>query len=244
MAAFRIVPVVDVKNGIAVHAVKGQRDAYSPVNCAWCKDGDVTTLIRGYKENFGLHDLYIADLDAITVKKPNKAIYKDILSIVDGEAMIDAGITSIADFRKIASAGFESVILGSESIPTISLLADIIEQNEHATIVSLDVKGGTVLSPARQLASTRIQDAFRIIDGLAPSAIIFLDMSGVGARTGINPVAKELAREASVPLYLGGGISSASDVLEARAAGFAGVLVATALQSGLISPDEATRLVA
>jgi phosphoribosylformimino-5-aminoimidazole carboxamide ribotide isomerase len=244
MAAFRIVPVVDVKGGLAVHAIKGQRDTYAPVNCGWCKDGDIGSLVKGYREIFGLRDLYLADLDAIMGGKLSKDAYKEILARVNGEVMIDAGIASIADFRKVASSGFRSVILGTETIPTVSLLADIIGQNEHATVVSLDVKNGAVLSPAKQLAGSRIRESFRIIENLAPSAIIFLDMSGVGARTGINPVAKELAREASVPLYLGGGISSASDVLEARAAGFAGVLVATALQSGLISPDEATRLVA
>jgi phosphoribosylformimino-5-aminoimidazole carboxamide ribotide isomerase len=244
MAAFRIVPVVDVKGGLAVHAVKGQRDTYAPVNCGWCKDGNIGSLVKGYSEIFGLHDLYVADLDAIMAGKLSKAAYKEVLARVDGEVMIDAGVTSMVDFHKITSVGFESVILGTESIPTISLLAKIIEQNKQATIVSLDVKNGAVLSPEKQLAGIRIREAFRIIEGLAPSAIIFLDMSGVGARTGINPVARELAMETSVPLYLGGGMSSASDVRRARDAGFAGVLVATALQAGLISPEEVARLVA
>ncbi len=244
MAAFRIVPVVDVKRGLAVHAIKGQRDAYVPVTCGWCKDGDIVSLVKGYKEIFGFHDLYVADLDAIMTGKPNKAVYKEILAQVDGEVMIDVGITSIAGFRAIASAGFKSVILGTESIPSVSLLARIIKENEHATIVSLDVKDGAVLSPIKQLAGTGIQDAFQAIESLGPAAIIFLDMSGVGARTGINPVAKELVGKARIPLYLGGGVRAAPDVLEARAAGFAGVLVATSLQAGLISPDEAARLVA
>jgi phosphoribosylformimino-5-aminoimidazole carboxamide ribotide isomerase len=242
MAAFRIVPVVDVKGGLAVHAIKGQRDAYAPVNCRWCKDGNIVSLVKGYKEIFGLHDLYVADLDAIMNGKTSRAAYKLILANVDGEVMIDAGIDSIDQLRRVASEGFESLILGTESIPSVSLLADIIDQNEHATIVSLDVKDGAVLSPAKQLAGTKIYDTFRAIENLGPAAIIFLDMSGVGASTGINPVAKELASKANIPLYLGGGLRSASDVVDARSAGFAGVLVATALQAGLISPGEAARL--
>ncbi len=244
MAAFRIVPVVDVKNGRAVHAIKGQRDAYEPVNCSWCMDGDVIPLVKGYKDIFGLHDLYVADLDAIVARKPNRAIYKEILACVDGEVMVDAGISSIDEFHGIASEGIGSVILGTESIPSMSLLADIIEQSGHAVIVSLDVKEGAVLSPAKELSGTRSQNAFRTIESFGPAAVIFLDMSAVGARTGINQVAKELAKNARVPLYLGGGVSSASDVRDARAAGFAGVLVATALHAGLISPEEAGRLVA
>ncbi len=244
MVAFRVVPVVDVKRGLAVHAVKGQRDAYTPVNCGWCKDGDIVSLVNGYEEIFGLHDLYVADLDAITDGKPNKAAYNEILAHVKGAVMIDAGITSITDFRNVAAAGFESVILGTESIPSLTLLARIIKENEHATIVSLDIKDGVVLSPTKQLAGINIQDAFRTIEGLGPAAVIFLDMSGVGARTGINAVARELVRDANTPLYLGGGVGSASDILNAREAGFAGVLVATALQASLISPEEVVRLTA
>ncbi|NMC06880.1 MAG: hypothetical protein GYA24_16800 [Candidatus Lokiarchaeota archaeon] len=242
MAAFRIVPVVDVKGGRAVHAIKGHRDAYAPVNCSWCKDGDVAALVTGYKELFGLHDLYIADLDAIMAGKPNKPMHKEILARVDGEIMIDAGITTIAGFRKVVATGFKKVILGTESIPTISMLSSIIAHHENATIVSLDVKDGTVLSPVAELAGSPVRDAFKVIENLAPSAIIFLDLSGVGARTGINPLARELASEARVPLYLGGGVRSARDLREARVAGFAGVLVATALQDGSISRDEIASL--
>ncbi|MEX2680399.1 MAG: HisA/HisF-related TIM barrel protein [Candidatus Sigynarchaeota archaeon] len=243
MAAFRIVPVVDLKNGRAVHAIKGQRDKYAPVCCSWCENGDVASLVRGYKEVFGLHDLYVADLDAIVLRKPNKAIYKEIIPSVDGEVMVDAGIASIDEFNDIASEGIKSLILGTETIPSISLLGDIIEQSEHAAIVSLDVKDGVVLSPAKHLSGTNIIDAFRIIERLEPSAIIFLDLSGVGARTGISPLAKKLVKKSRVPLYIGGGVSSASDIRDAHAAGFAGVLVATALQAGLISPDEVASLV-
>ncbi len=144
----------------------------------------------------------------------------------------------------MASNGIKSLILGTESIPSVPLLGNIIEQSEHTAIVSLDVKDGAVLSPAKQLSGLNIQDAFRVIEGLEPAAIIFLDMSAVGARTGINPVAKKLAGRATIPLYLGGGVSSVSDIRVTCAAGFAGVLVATALQAGLISPGEIARLVA
>nr|MDO8084129.1 HisA/HisF-related TIM barrel protein [Candidatus Sigynarchaeum springense] len=244
MAAFRIVPVVDVKNGRAVHAIKGHRDAYAPVNCSWCNDGDFISLVRGYKEIFGLHDLYVADLDAIMVRKPNKVLYRETLTLVDGDLMIDAGISSIGEFHELASIGIKNLILGTESIPNFSLLANIIEQSKHAAIVSLDVKDGALISPAKQLAGLKIHEAFQVIERLGPAAIIFLDMSAVGARTGINSIAKKLAAKATIPLYLGGGVSSVSDIRVARAAGFAGVLVATALQAGLISPDEVARVVA
>ncbi|MBN2151597.1 MAG: hypothetical protein JW839_09135 [Candidatus Lokiarchaeota archaeon] len=242
MAAFRIVPVVDLKDGRAVHAVKGQREAYAPVNCGWCKDGDALSLVEGYKGLFGLRDVYVADLDAITGRKPNTGTIRQIRARVEGEVMVDAGIASIEEFNDIASEGIVRPIVGTESVPSMTALAEIVAQSGHSAIVSLDVKGGAVVSPARELSGAGIHDAYRTIEGLWPAAVIFLDMSAVGARTGINPTAMELAREARLPLYLGGGVRSASDVRDARVAGFEGVLVATALQAGLISPDEAARL--
>jgi uncharacterized protein related to proFAR isomerase len=152
--------------------------------------------------------------------------------------MIDAGVTSIETFTRLESFGFDEIILGTESLTHASLFGDIIHQNQRETIISLDVKAGKVLSPAKQFSGVNINEAFHTIEALEPAAIIFLDLSGVGAGTGINPVAKELARDARIPLYLGGGVRSIADITDARDAGFSGVLVATALQAKRILPAD------
>jgi len=238
MAAFRIVPVLDVKNGVAVHAVKGQRDAYVPVSCAWCKDGNVHDLVKGYHDIFSLNDLYVADLDAITRGTFTTNLYPDLVAMVPGKIMIDAGITSAAAFHAIKGFNFAEIIMGTESVATFSVFKQAIKINRGATIISLDVKDGHVMSPITSLANASVRDAFHTIEALSPGAVIYLDLSGVGAKRGVNPGAMDLAREATVSLYLGGGVKSAADLHDARDAGFRGVLLATALQERLINPSE------
>jgi len=234
MKKFRVVPVLDVKHGVAVHAVKGQRDKYAPVSCSWCSDGDVLQLINGYQNELGLDDLYVADLDAITEGTPSIDIYPEIKEAVRERIMIDAGITSVQSFHDLESHDFAEIILGTESVPSLAVFTDIIKVNRNDTIISFDMKNGQVLSPIKKLANAGIENAFHAIEALNPSAIIFLDLTSVGAKIGVNPVAKQLVDVSNVPLFLGGGIKSANDLKDAKDAGFCGVLVATALQEGLI----------
>jgi len=234
MASFRVVPVLDMKHSVAVHGVKGQRDKYAPVSCNWCSDGDVLQLVNGYQSLLGLDDLYVADLDAITEGTPSIDVYLKIKEAVRGRIMIDAGLTSLQAFHDLESHDFAEIILGTESVPSLAVFRDIITANRNDTIISFDVKNGQVLSPIKKLASAGIDGAFHAIEALNPGAIIFLDLTNVGAKIGVNPVAKRLVDASSIPVFLGGGIKSANDLKDAKDEGFCGVLVATALQEGLI----------
>ena len=63
----RLIGVIDVKDGHAVHARGGRRETYAPVSKAagTSIDGDPVRLARVYLDTFGIDDIYIADLDAI-----------------------------------------------------------------------------------------------------------------------------------------------------------------------------------
>ena len=62
----RIVPVLDLKGGLAVHAVRGQRDAYAPVRSTLAASADPVELARAFRTKLGCDACYVADLDAIT----------------------------------------------------------------------------------------------------------------------------------------------------------------------------------
>ena len=61
----RVVGVIDLKGGAAVHAVRGERERYRPVARSRGDDGDALALARGFRAALGLDELYVADLDAI-----------------------------------------------------------------------------------------------------------------------------------------------------------------------------------
>src|SRR4051812_6344144 len=54
----RVVPVIDLKDGTAVHAVRGERERYRPV-------GDPLSLARRFRDGLGLDELYVAGLAAV-----------------------------------------------------------------------------------------------------------------------------------------------------------------------------------
>src|SRR3954462_905630 len=84
LAGMRVVPVIDLKDGTAVHAVRGERERYRPVR------GDPISLARGFRAELSLDELYVADLGAITGAGRNDAVIRALAS--DARAMVDAGV--------------------------------------------------------------------------------------------------------------------------------------------------------
>jgi uncharacterized protein related to proFAR isomerase len=64
----RLIGVLDLLAGRAVHARAGRRTRYAPVQAvagSSIEAGDALALARAYMERLGLTELYAADLDAI-----------------------------------------------------------------------------------------------------------------------------------------------------------------------------------
>ncbi len=64
----RVIGVVDLRGGQAVHAIAGDRERYVPVRSIAgraIEAGDPLTLSRAYHESLGINELYVADLDAL-----------------------------------------------------------------------------------------------------------------------------------------------------------------------------------
>src|SRR2546427_12464540 len=64
-SAMRIIPVLDLKEGVAVHAVRGERQSYMPVQSVLAPTADPVALASAFLTRLGLRDCYVADLDAI-----------------------------------------------------------------------------------------------------------------------------------------------------------------------------------
>ncbi|MBD3188705.1 hypothetical protein GF325_17895, partial [Candidatus Bathyarchaeota archaeon] len=112
-----------------------------------------------------------------------------------------------------------------------------IKMDNRRKVISLDLVNGKTLSPISALAGTSSLDAIQILNSMKPDAFIYLDLAHVGAGSGVNEDAVPLLEHVKTPIYLGGGMKRVENVLEARKLGFAGTLVATALQDGSISKE-------
>src|SRR4051812_30690147 len=93
----RVIGVLDLRRGGAVHARAGQRDEYLPVRAVARRSipaGDPIALASAYCERLRLADLYIADLDALTGRPPQDALVAAIASAVRASILVDAAVTS------------------------------------------------------------------------------------------------------------------------------------------------------
>ena len=76
----QIIPVIDLKNGIVVHAKQGNRDSYAPLKSNICIAADIFDVVESFSTLFNSSVIYIADLNAITEKGDNATMLLDVLA--------------------------------------------------------------------------------------------------------------------------------------------------------------------
>ncbi|MEN3280472.1 MAG: phosphoribosylformimino-5-aminoimidazole carboxamide ribotide isomerase [Solirubrobacteraceae bacterium] len=250
VAGLRVVGVIDLKGGTAVHAVRGERERYRPVSGVIAgDDGDALALARGLREELGLEEIYVADLDAIVWGSERAAGggHDALLRALAAEArlMVDAGVTEPAAARALLDLGAHRVIVGTETLSDAAALDRLLaELPAGAVILSVDLRDGRALSPDAQLAGLPALDAFARLHrpGLREAIVLDLARVGSGAGPDVALIAEIHAAFPDLELLAGGGVRDVDDLRALDAAGAAGALVATALHRGVIGPRELAEL--
>jgi HisA/HisF family protein len=252
----RVVGVIDLKDGTAVHAVRGERERYRPVRSAiGGEDGDALALARGFRDALGIEEVYVADLDAIVggsdhAGGSDRATGSDhaaLLRALAGEArlMVDAGVSEPAAARALLELGAHRVIVGTETLTGPDALDRLLaELPDGAVVLSVDLRDGRVLSPDPQLAGQRALEAFERLRRAGLREAIVLDLARVGSGEGpdVAVIAELRAALPDLELLAGGGVRDIEDLRALEAAGAAGALVATALHRGVIGARELAEL--
>jgi HisA/HisF family protein len=246
----RVVGVIDLKDGTAVHAVRGERERYRPVHSVIAgDDGDPLALARAFRSELGLDELYVADLDAISGGSDHAGAshHGGVLGALAREArvMVDAGVSAPARGRAVLDLGAHRVIVGTETLPGPDALDRLLaELPDGAVILSVDLRDGRALSPDPQLAGLPALDAVARLHRGGVSEAIVLDLARVGSGAGpdVGLIAEIHAAFPDLELLAGGGVRDADDLRALDAAGAAGALVATALHSGVIGTRELAEL--
>jgi phosphoribosylformimino-5-aminoimidazole carboxamide ribotide isomerase len=240
-AAVRVVGVIDLKDGTAVHAVRGERERYRPVSgVIGGDDGDALALARGFRA-LGLDELYVADLDAITGHGDNAAL----LAALAGEAllMVDAGVSEPGRARALLDLGVRRVIVGTETLPGPAALDDLIAAlPDGAVTLSVDLRDGRLLSPDAQLAGLPALDALSRLPRVREVIVLDLARVGSGAGPDVELIAAMHDAAPGLELLAGGGVRDADDLRALDEAGAAGALVATALHRRVIGARELAAL--
>jgi phosphoribosylformimino-5-aminoimidazole carboxamide ribotide isomerase len=234
----RVVGVIDLKAGTAVHAVRGERERYRPVRTVIAgDDGDPLALTRAFRSELGLEEVYVADLDAITGDGGNG----EAIAALAGEArvMVDAGVSEPERARHLVALGVHRVIVGTETLRGADALDRLVEAVPRV-ILSLDLRDGRALSPDPRLAGLPAFDALARLARPGLREVIVLDLARVGSGAGpdVDLIAELHAAFGDLELLAGGGVRGVEDLRALDDAGAAGALVATALHAGVIGRRE------
>jgi phosphoribosylformimino-5-aminoimidazole carboxamide ribotide isomerase len=239
----RVVGVIDLKDGTAVHAVRGERERYRPVHSAiGGEDGDALALARGFRDALGIEEVYVADLDAIAGESGHRPLLRALAA--EARLMVDAGVSEPAAARALLDLGARRVIVGTETLSGADALDRLLAEAPGAVILSIDLRDGRLLSPDPALAGRSAADALAQLHRPGLREVIVLDLARVGSGEGpdVELIAELHAAFGDLELLAGGGVRDADDLRALDAAGAAGALVATALHGGVIGAPELAAL--
>jgi phosphoribosylformimino-5-aminoimidazole carboxamide ribotide isomerase len=238
VAGLRVVPVIDLKAGTAVHAVRGERERYRPVRGVLA-GGDALALARAFGSGLGLDELYVADLDAIAGERGHGALLAALAR--EARVMVDAGVGEPARARALLELGAHRVIVGTETLGGPEALDRLLaELPDGAVTLSVDLRAGRLLSRDAGLAGLAALDGLARLHRTGLREAIVLDLARVGGGAGPDVALIAELHDAfpDLELLAGGGVRDVEDLRALEAAGAAGALVATALHSGVIGPRE------
>jgi phosphoribosylformimino-5-aminoimidazole carboxamide ribotide isomerase len=243
----QIIPVLDLLDRVVVRGIAGNRSAYRPIVSRLVTRPDPLELARGFREQFGLSQIYVADLDAILEDRPSWNIYTRLCE--EGfELLIDAGLRTIAGAQRVLECGVRKVVIGLETWPGPELLSELCREiDPERMLFSLDLKEGRPLgNPRAWQTDDPLLIAQRAIEAGAHELIV-LDLASVGGGAGPSTVALCQAIQRRFPgtrLVTGGGVRHGDDLRELARQGIDGVLVASALHDGRLSRDDVARIMA
>jgi phosphoribosylformimino-5-aminoimidazole carboxamide ribotide isomerase len=236
----RIIPVVDIKKGVVVHALKGLRNQYKELRSQLCNSSDIINVVQSLNSAFGFDELYVADLDSIMGKGNNYGMVNKLINTFRFRVIVDTGVDSVVKAKDIINLGVSKVIVGTETLSDLMTLKRILNAiGEEKIIVSLDVKGAKILSKSSEITYYKVEILARMIEGMGIKEIIIIDLDRVGSQKGINfHLIKRVIDAIKIPIIVGGGIRNMDDLKILKKIGVSGALVSTALHNLRIKKED------
>ena len=226
-----IVPVIDVARGAVVRAVMGVRANYKPIVTPLSSSHDPVDIAAALKKLHPFRKIYVADLDGIEGRGRNVHLVPKLSGVFpNAEIWIDAGTGSRGAARALLAAPVTTLVIGSESLESVSALKEIVAEAPGRTVLSLDFHGDEFMGPPALL-----KDASHW-----PHRIIAMTLARVGSDEGpdVARIRDIVKRAGTRRVYAAGGIRHRLDLDAARAAGASGALIASALYDEKISAGD------
>jgi HisA/HisF family protein len=229
----QVIPVLDLKGGVVVHARMGQRDQYRPISTPLSPTSKPIDVARGLLSVYPFGSFYVADLDAIGGSGNNDAVLAELkATFPDRTFWVDNGIADTAGAERWLAADLGDLVLGSETQKDEAVLRRLAKNDR--VILSLDYRGDAFVGPAALLSNV---DTW-------PSRIITMTLARVGSGLGPDLARLETIKNAGGgrSVYAAGGVRDVDDLSALADRGIAGALVASCLHDGSLAGAQVARL--
>lgn len=236
----RILPVLDILDGVVVRGVGGRRSEYQPIISRLTQSSQPLQVATALRSAFGLHSFYLADLDAILFGRPNTGLYGQLIQN-RFELLVDAGIRTSIDAKDLRNSGVNRLVVGLETCRSPQDLATIC-QNGNDVVFGLDLRQGVpqISVDAIGWQTTPLEITAQAV-GAGVKSILPLDLADVGMGTGgsTDAICRQIRREfPGVQLIAGGGIRGREDLERLNNLGIGETLIASALHDGRLSRQD------
>ena len=216
----KIIPVIDLKNGLVVSAKKGQRDNYQPIKSP---SSSVDDILSYFLSIYPFDTVYIADLDAITCIGSNQNLIDNIVSRYKNiEFWVDSG----QKIQSLTTPKRYKIVIGSES-------QDETVCSEHSSclknnILSLDFFPDQGYRGPKELLEN---------SALWPDTVIIMSLACVGSDSGADfkRLDQFFQKHPNKHFVAAGGVRNEADLLELKKRGIHHALLASSLYLGAIT---------
>lgn len=226
--------MIDLLNGLVVHAKRGSRADYLPIRSSLTESTKPIDIVKAFMDIYPFTALYIADLNAIQSiddkSHSNRACIDEIhTSYPHLTIWIDASINTLEKAEEWGSS-YIQLVLGSESFSTLTEYQSLISKLDMPFYLSLDFTVHGYTGPEMLLHNTQYW----------PDSVIAMTLPNVGANNGIDQqtLLSMRSKSKTYAIYAAGGVRNIEDLHQLKTLGIKGALIASALHNKQINKSD------
>ena len=240
---FTVYPAIDLRGGQVVRLKEGdvaRLTAYS--------DDSAETARRWLEA--GARWLHVVNLDGAFGERDDvnrealKAIL-DVAKLFDADVQFGGGVRSLEAVEAALSLGVSRVVLGTIAIEKPEVVAEaLLRFGAEHIVAGIDARDGFVrVRGWKENSGISAVDLANKMKSLGLRTVIFTDVSRDGLGSGLNiSSTRVLAYVSGLEVIASGGVHTIEDVLAARDAHLAGVIIGRALYEGTIDLERALQV--
>ena len=229
-------PAIDIRHGRVVRLSQGEATRQTVY-------GDDPVAVAGRFADEGADWIHVVDLDRALGDGDNLAIVGRIVARAGGQVRVQlgGGLRTIDAVREGLEQGVTRIVLGTAAVLEPAMIpAAVAAAGADRIAAGIDARDGRVTIRGWTETSDLTPEtlAWRVV-GAGVRTLVYTDVARDGMLAGADLEGARRLRTTGADVVASGGIAGLEDIVTAREAGLAGVIVGRALYEGRFRLSEA-----